>query len=209
MTSTGQGNINLGSDLAYGFITGVDFKIVVDSTNQGASTSHAAYRDSLGTLVPVYQNDTLDIPASFQLFAGDIGFHIIIEGIPQIEGEIYLCNLSYTFSTGTDWRMLISENTQDSCFVDQINSLNERNGNQNTRVFPNPFKQYTTIELKNYSNKPYNCTLYDLIGNKVKSINNINSNKFMIDNEGLPSGTYIFQLQNKYGIIATSKLMIE
>ena len=149
-------------------------------------------------MVPVFQDDTLDIPASFQLFAGDIGFHIIIEGIPQIAGETYLCNLRYTFLAGTDWGILISENTEESCLVDQINGLNERNGSKNTRVFPNPFKQYTTIELENYSNKPYNCILYDLIGNEVKSINDISSNKFMIDNEGLPTGTYIFQLQNKY-----------
>lgn len=206
---TGLGSVDLGGSLASGFITGVDFKIVVDSTNQGASPTHAAYRDSLGTLVPVYQGDTLDIPASFQLYAGDIGFHIIIEGTPQIAGEAYLCDLGYMFSTGSDWGLLITENTQDSCLVDQFNGLNEHNEGQHVKVFPNPFDQTSTIEIENYSNELYSCILYDFLGEKVKSINNISSNKFMIDKEGLTTGTYIFQLQNKYEIISTGKLIIE
>ena len=209
LPSTGIGNIDLGGSLASGFITGVDFKIVVDSTNQGASPTHAAFRDSLGTLVPVYQGDTLYIPASFQLYAGDIGFHIIIEGTPQIAGESYLCDLGYTFSTGSDWGMLILENTQNACLVDQLNGLNDNTQNHNIKVFPNPSNQNTTIEIENYSNELYDCIIYDFLGKKVKSINNISSHKFMIDKEGLTTGTYIFQLENKYGIIANGKLTIE
>jgi hypothetical protein len=206
---TGMGIIDLGGSIASGFITGVDFKIVVDSTNQGASPTHAAYRDSLGTLVPVYQGDTLDIPALFQLYAGDIGFRTIIEGTPQIVGEPYLCDLGYTFSTGNDWGILIQENTQNSCLVDQFNSLNDDTQNHNIKVFPNPSNQNTTIEIENYSNELYNCIIYDFLGKRVKSINNISSNKFMINKEWLPMGSYIFQLQNKYEIIATGQLIIE
>jgi hypothetical protein len=206
---TGLGSVDLGGSIASGFITGVDFKVVVDSTNQGASPTHAAYRDSLGTLVPVYQGDTLGIPASFQLYAGDIGFHIIIEGTPQIAGEAYLCDLGYMFSTGSDWGLLITENTQDSCLVDQFNGLNEHTESPHIKVFPNPFNQNTTIEIENYSNELYSCILYDFLGKKVKSINNISSNKFIINKEGLTTGTYIFQLQNNYEIIATGKLIIE
>jgi hypothetical protein len=209
LPSTGIGSVDLGGSISSGFITGVDFKIVVDSTNQGASPTHAAYRDSLGTLVPVYQGDTLDLPASFQLYAGDIGFHIIIEGTPQIAGEAYLCDLGYMFSTGTDWGLLITENTQDSCLVDQFNGLNDNTRNHNIKVFPNPFNQNTTIEIENYSNEVYNCIMYDFLGKKVKSINNISSNKFMIDKEGLTTGTYIFQLQNKHEIIATGKFIVD
>jgi len=209
LPSTGMGSVELGGSILSGFITGIDFKIVIDSTNQGASPTHSAYRDSFGILVPVYQGDTLDLPASFQLYAGDIGFHIIIEGTPQIAGETYLCNLGYMFSTGTDWGMLITENTQDSCLVDQFNRLNEYIENLHIKVFPNPFKQNTTIEIKNYSSESYDCILYDFLGKKVKTINNINSTKFMIHKEGLPMGSYIFRLQNKHGIMATGKLIIE
>lgn len=208
-TSTGVGNVELGGSLASGFITGFDFKIVVDSTNQGSSPTHAAYWDSLGTLVPVYQGDTLDIPASLQLYAGDIGFLVIIEGIPQIAGETYLCDLGYTFSTGSDWGMLIIENTQDSCLVDQFNELNENVINQSIKVYPNPFSQNTTIELENYSNEPYNYTLYNLLGKEVQTIKCLSSNNFMIEKEGLPIGAYIFQLQNKFGVIHTGKVVIE
>jgi len=210
--SSGIGSIGyyLGSSLPSEFITGVDFKIVCDSTNQGGSPIHSAFRDSLGTLIPVYQGDTLDIPTSFQLFAGDIGFHIIIEGTPQISRESYLCDLGYIFTLGMDdWGMLFLENTQDTCLVDEFNGLNEITKNKNIKVFPNPFNQNTTIEFENYSNEPYSFSLYNILGKKVKTIKNINSNKFMIEKEGLPPGTYIFQLHDKYGIIANSKLMTE
>lgn len=209
LPSEGFGNVDLGGSLASGFITGVDFKIVVDSTNQGASPTHSAFRDSLGTLVPVYQGDTINLPASFQLFAGDIGFHIIIEGTPQIAGEAYLCNLGYVFPTGEDWGIIITENTQDSCLVDQLNGIDEKNESPRIKVFPNPFKKSTTIEIENYSNEFYDCILYNCLGKEVKTIKNINSTQFLIEKEGLPVGTYIFVLQNKYGTMATDKLIIE
>ena len=203
----GIGNIELGNSVEFGFITGVDFKLVIDSTNQGDSPSHAAFKDSSGTLIPVYKGDTLNLPASLKLYSGDIGFRVIIEGTPTIAGESYLCNLGYIFSTGTDWNLLITENTQDSCFVDYVNGFIEQTTSQRVKIFPNPFKQNATVELENTSNKPYDCILYSLTGKEVKSINNISSNKFFIDKDGLPPGTYIFQLQNQYGIIASKKLV--
>lgn len=206
---TGKGSVTLGGSLASAFITGVDFKIIIDSTNQGSSPSHTAFRDSLGTWVPVYQGDTLEIPVSFQLYAGEIGFRILIEGVPQIAGESYLCDLGYKFTPGDDWGLLIMENSQDLCLVDQMSSLAKRTKNLSIKVFPNPFNQNVTIEFENYSNEPYHCMLYDLLGKEVKTIQNISSNKFMIETDGLPKGTYIFQLYNKYGVMTNGKLIKE
>jgi hypothetical protein len=204
----GSGDVGLGGSLASGFITGVNFKIIIDSINQGTSSVHAAFRDSLGAAVPVYQGDTLALPASFQLYSGAIGFRVIIEGTPQIAGEPYLCDLAYTFTWGDSWGMLILENTLESCIVDQSNGLNETTEKQKTKAFPHPFKQHATIEFENYSKEPYNFMLYNLLGKEVKTIKHINSNQFKIEKDGLATGTYIFHLQNKSGIIATDKLVI-
>ena len=210
LPSAGIGNIDFGGSLlSTGFINGVDFKVVVDSTDPGVSPIHAAFRDSLGTLVPVYQGDTLAIPASFQLYAGAIGFRVIIEGTPQLANETYLCNLEYTFTTGADWGMLIIESTPDSGQVDPISGSIEITENQKINIYPNPFKRSTTIEFENHTKEPYACILYDLLGKEVRTIKNIGSNKFIIEKEGLPSGTLIFQLRNKHGIISTGKLMTE
>jgi len=210
LPSTGLGNIDFGGSLlSTGFINGVDFKVVVDSTDPGVSPIHAAFRDSLGTFVPVYQGDTLAVPAAFQLYAGAIGFRVILEGTPQLANETYWCNLEYTFTTGTDWGMLIMESTLDSCLVDPGTGLIEITEDQEINVYPNPFKQRTTIEFENHSSEPYTCILYDLLGKEIRTIKNIVSNRIVVEKEGLPSGTLIFQLRNKYGIISTGKLMTE
>lgn len=194
---TGIGNIEFGGALASGFITGVDFKIIIDSTNQGPSPIHAAFRDSLGVMVPVYKNDTLSIPASLELFAGFIGFRIIIEGTPQIAGETYLCDLGYMFTTGNDWGMIISENTGASCTVSQFNQLNQRFNESGINVFPNPFSQNTIIEIEDYRGDTYDCIIYDLQGKKVSTKSNISSRQFTIDGKGLIQGTYIVKLYLK------------
>jgi hypothetical protein len=210
LPSSGIGNISFnGVLLSTGFVTGVDFKVVVDSTDPGASPIHAAFRDSLGTFVPVYQGDTLAVPAAFQLYAGAIGFRVIIEGTPQMANETYLCNLEYTFTTGTDWGMLIMESTPDSCQVDPISGSIEINEDPKINIYPNPFKRRTTIEFENHTKEPYAFILYDLLGKEVKTIKNIGSNRIVVEKEGLPSGILIFQLRNKYGIISTGKLMTE
>ena len=205
---TGIGSIKLSDSLVSSFITGVDFKIVIDSTNMGLSQSHSAFRDSSGVLIPVYQGDTINIPASFKLYAGEIGFRIIIEGIPQIAGESYLCDLAFSSTTGDNWNLLISEISKDSCSVDQTSSLNEKNGNQRIKIFPNPFKKNTIIKFKNDKKESCKFVLFNLIGKKVKTITNINSNELIFEKEDLPIGTYIFIIQNKHKNIASGKLII-
>ena len=206
---SGIGSVKLGGSLASQFITGVNFKIVIDSTNKGSAQGHAFYRDSAGTLVPVYKGDTIFMPASFKLYTGNVGFHIIIEGIPQIAGESYLCNLGYTATTGNNWNLIISENTMSNCTVDQLSIINKSILNKNVKVFPNPFKHNTTIEFENHNKEPCTFILQNLLGEKVKTITNISSNKFLIAKKGLSKGTYIFKLQKESGIIATGKLIIE
>ena len=207
--NSGIGSVKLGGSLASKFITGVDFKIVIDSTNKGSAQGHTFFRDSLGTLVPVYQGDTVILPVSFKLYAGNIGFRIIIEGTPQIVGESYLCDLGYAASTGNNWNLIISENTASYCTVDQLNRLSQRITDKNVKVFPNPFKHNTTIEFENNNKGPCTFILQNLLGEKVKTITNISSNKFLITKKGLSIGTYIFILQKENGIIATGKLIIE
>ena len=207
--NSGIGSVKLGGSLASKFITGVNFKIVLDSTNKRSAQGHTFFRDSAGTLVPVYQGDTILIPASFKLYAGNIGFHIIIEGTPQIAGESYLCDLGYAATTGNNWNLIISENTASHCTVDQLSRLNQIITPQNVKVFPNPFKYNTTIEFENHNKEPCTFILQNLLGEKVEIITNIRSNKFLIEKKGLPKGTYIFKLQKEHGLIDTGKLIIE
>lgn len=197
---TGIGTINLGGTLASGFITGVDFKIVVDSINQGSSTTHTAFRDHLGTLVPVYQGDTLEIPTTFQLFAGAIGFHVIIEGTPQVAGESYLCDLGLLFTLGEDWGMIIQENTQYVCVVDQWLGLHINSASRNITVFPNPVN--TTVMLQSTDSDMFidQVTIYDIRGRMLQMVYNTQAaDRLRMDVQHLPSGYYMMHLLDKLG----------
>ena len=188
LPTTGIGSINLGGTLASNFITGVNFKMVIDSVNQGSSPFHSAFADSSGTMVPIYQGDTLNIPASFQIFSGNIGFHITIEGTPLSALESYLCDLGYAFTLSNDWGMIIQENNQNTCLVDQSQGLHGSAEYQHNKVYPNPTTSQLTIETEQTLQQ------VNIIALTGKTIATYTNNLSSINAADLPSGIYFIQL---------------
>lgn len=205
----GIGSVTYGGNMGPNFITGVDFKVVVDSTNQGASPVHAAFRDSMGMMVPTYAGDTLPVPVYFQLMAGEIGFHVIIEGTPTISGEVYLCDLMYAFTTGNDWGMAILDNSPDTCSVDFFNGFWSSEQAISATAYPNPFHSSTTIEFKRQSALQPQLMLFDAIGQEVKADHTISNDKIRIERKDLPSGLYFFQISESGKVAAFGELIIE
>ena len=62
-------------------------------------------------------------------------------------------------------------------------------------VYPNPFTDYTTIELSD-TYQILKIELIDIHGRTVRSINNINSNSITIYRDNLPSGIYFIRIQS-------------
>jgi len=206
---SGIGSINLGGTLlSSNFISGVEFILVIDSTNQGMSPTHSAFEDSSGVLIPIYAGDSLSIPANIQLFAGEIGFHVVLEGTPFIASESYLCDLGYTFSTGSNWNMIILENTSDSCLVGPSVGIDKDINRIQIQIGPNPFQEFTLIRFDNQRNERYDFELYDFTGKKVQEINNVRSNCIELNRNNLPTGVYLFQLQNKIGRVYSGRLIM-
>lgn len=87
--------------------------------------------------------------------------------------------------------------------------INEVSDSPNFKIFPNPFSNKTTLEFNN----PYggNCSLqlFNFKGQPVKFINNINSNKVIIDRDDLVSGLYFFHLYCDKKLIAKGKLTVD
>ena len=189
--SVGRGTVSLRETLQTGFITGVHFKMIVDSINQGAAPTHAAFRDSLGTQVPMYKGDTLDIFASFELFSGQIGFHVIVEGTPQIAGESYLCDLGYTHTLGNDFNMIIEPISQNSCLVDQSNGFDEYVNIQKNKLFPNPSTDY--IQVSNLT-KANNYIIYNSVGTIISEGTISNAEKIEVKNYS--NGIYFLKFEN-------------
>ncbi len=76
-------------------------------------------------------------------------------------------------------------------------------------ISPNPFTDYTEIELKIPLDKNNTLTLYNAQGQLVKTITNITSGKLVIDRKELQKGLYYLQLNNDRQTHYTSKLIVE
>jgi hypothetical protein len=74
-------------------------------------------------------------------------------------------------------------------------------------IYPNPFNSFTTIQ---FNSTPQNAELniYDVCGQKIKSIKNISTDKIEIDRGDLPSGIYFVRLMEKNKLIETEKIII-
>ena len=64
------------------------------------------------------------------------------------------------------------------------------------KVFPNPTTSNLTLQISEYNNEEYSYLLYDMLG-KALSKGQITSQRTKINTSGLPSATYIINIQNK------------
>ncbi|MCU0435609.1 MAG: T9SS type A sorting domain-containing protein [Bacteroidia bacterium] len=90
-----------------------------------------------------------------------------------------------------------------------ITGINEIRNDDNSfiTVFPNPFSSSATIEAdKNLHNAT--LTVYNLLGQKVIQINNINGQTYSLSRGNLESGHYFVWLLDGDGTLAVTKLVI-
>lgn len=85
-----------------------------------------------------------------------------------------------------------------------INNIENSNGQ--IYIFPNPFKNSTSVEIKN-TRGPFNLEIFDMSGRIIKTFNS-NSNKFEINNINASSGIYWLRIKNKSNF-KPIKLVIE
>ena len=109
----------------------------------------------------------------------------------ELEGiaEIYLTQTNETGCSTTEfieviisWPTTLEELTEEMDFI----------------VYPNPFIDYTTIEVNNPQKVRYDLYLYDIKGGLVKSFINQTSNKVKLKKE-FSDGIYHLQLISSNG----------
>ncbi len=76
-------------------------------------------------------------------------------------------------------------------------------------VMPNPFSEQATLKLDNTQIENGKLEIYDVLGNKVREIQNLSGSSFIISREGLSSGIYFYTLTEKNALIVTGKLSVE
>lgn len=194
----GQGNIIL-----TGFFSGTaDFNPGIGTYTLTATStfdSFIAKYDSLGNFIFAFsfgnglatsvaaKDDVFCITGNYQSSVNDFDPQALIYNLPLLgTGDIPLAQYSSS-----------------SLSIKNIESSNLLS------VYPNPFATKTTIQINKPTKGNYSLTLYDLKGQVVRVINNINNNKVEIERENLIGGLYFFQLKTEGEIIGTGKLTIE
>jgi len=65
-------------------------------------------------------------------------------------------------------------------------------------IYPNPFSNSTSVMFKNDDNEKFYMAIYNILGKKVLSKENITSNKIIIEKGNLMPGVYYIELSSPY-----------
>lgn len=131
---------------------------------------------------------------------GILNYQWIVPDTSIMEGKIRIVqdneNQNYT---GTSDNFTISYATG---IIDPMNPIR-------MHIYPNPFRNYTTIEFADPMHKNYTLTLYSLQGKMVKTIQNITGGRVSVERTNLTAGLYFIQLRDENKICAVGKLIVE
>jgi tetratricopeptide (TPR) repeat protein len=94
-------------------------------------------------------------------------------------------------------------------FGENIDSVFVSSEAVEVKIYPNPIHTYALISTKNNEKLlNLNLKIVSVEGQTVQSINNI-SDSFIFNRKDIKSGTYLFIISNKEGIVSTQKIIIE
>ena len=65
------------------------------------------------------------------------------------------------------------------------------------KIYPNPFDRSTTLEFSNDRLESFNLEVYNMLGNRVRRVENIVSNKVVLEKGDLTSGIYFIELRSE------------
>jgi hypothetical protein len=77
------------------------------------------------------------------------------------------------------------------------------------KIYPNPFKESTTLSFDNLKKEKHNLSVYNSIGQVILSINSITTGEVKIERTNLTNGLYFFQLRTESQIVGAGKIIIE
>ncbi|MCH8905336.1 MAG: T9SS type A sorting domain-containing protein, partial [Bacteroidetes bacterium] len=91
-----------------------------------------------------------------------------------------------------------------------VNKLNQ-NLNPFISLYPNPTNDQLTLEFSSslYLNGNLSFRLYNIMGDEVRIIENIDRDKILMPKDGLPAGLYLYQLFKNDTIMARGKVVVQ
>ena len=79
----------------------------------------------------------------------------------------------------------------------------------NVKIFPNPFSEQTTFEIDTEDQyKNMTLTIYNMMGQTIKTLPFNGNQRILVGNNGLTSGVYFYQIQAGGLLLDSGKLMV-
>jgi Secretion system C-terminal sorting domain len=157
-----------------------------------------------GTNVVLIQYDTSGNMNWYKTWGGNLDDHAL--DIHIRKNDLFLTGKTKSFHPAQNWEAFLLK-----VELDSIVGINEQwNSIENDIYFvPNPMKETSTLRFNNSKNIPHRLDVFDVLGKKVLSIDNITTGLIKIEKGNLPNGIFIFQLWNGRQKIGAGKLVVE
>ncbi|MBI5218472.1 MAG: T9SS type A sorting domain-containing protein [Bacteroidia bacterium] len=198
-------------------------KTVIDSVTPATLNINLSFKkpDAYDTYFPVwekfhYGNTRIYAPVELPGFCGDVtdfevisasgAYDLVIHAVEHFDGKTIL---HIEVDIPNDMYSAINYTMKFRITFINTGTAHLQNTIQNIKVYPNPSKNFIMFQFSNPGNKNHTLTIYDAKGQIVRTVNEIKNNAVRIDNTGLNSGLYFYQLQNNNGITGYGKFVIE
>ncbi len=111
--------------------------------------------------------------------------------------KIYYNHTDANPLTGLNYYKIITVDKDGNQQTSAVITVNfDLTNNNLITVYPNPVKEELNVNWNSKSNQTIRILLYDMSGRKIKTLNNIKTNKSKIDVSKLANGIYLLEVQN-------------
>jgi uncharacterized repeat protein (TIGR01451 family) len=118
--------------------------------------------------------------------------------------------INNTASIYFDFNEAVVTNTTINTIVDVASGIETLSTNNVVKVYPNPFSESTTFVIQSDKiNENYSFEMTDMLGKKVRSMNNISEKQFTLQRNGLQNGMYFYSIANAEGVVGKGKVIIK
>ncbi len=203
---------NTGNDVAFNIRIEDTLDKKLDWTTFHPITASHDYRTELNreTGLATFYFDDIMLPDSTTNERESHGF--VMFGIASLENLEDKTEVDNTASIFFDFNPPIITNTAVLTLIEQVETDIEvlENG-ASIRVFPNPFSDYTTIEVNGLSAKgDYRLEVMDILGRKLVEIEENRDGKFLLERGDLESGLYLIRvLTDENRVLGSGKILVE
>ena len=203
---------NKGTFMAsYVYITDTISPLLDISTFQFIASSHEFSYKIIDSNILEFASLNVDLPAEQDDTLGSMGF--ITFSIKPKKNLAENTAIENTANIVFDFNNPITTNTvtrslHDFIQLSIISSVRNDKKSINTTIYPNPFKESTTIQF-NY-NKSTTLSIYAINGKIVQQYSS-NDNSYIINRNSLPAGMYLYELRDKTNnsLIDTGKIIAQ